>query len=163
LENALELAGHFAAHAVWCVSDGDVLIPIGARHGPGDERQMNRFVTDPVEEGVAHGKEWLDAGADGSDVAVLVYDGYVTLPAGKTDSLLLDVRRFGQAPAQLLMAVPYRNAAHPAGFAVYRPKFLSQSGIENPDYGALGDAFFRGVDQHEQGAAVWNACLDESQ
>ena len=163
VESALELAGFFAAHAVWCVSDGAVLTPIGAREGPGDQRQMNRFVTDPLEEGVAHGKAWLDAGAEGSDAAVLVYDGYVTLSAGKTDSLLLDIRRFGREPAQVLMAIPYRNAGHPDGFAVHRPKFLSQSGLENPDYALLGDAFFKGVDQHEQGAAVWNARLDESQ
>lgn len=163
MEHALELAGFFAAHAVWCVSDGAVLVPIGARQGPGEERQMNRFVTERAEEGVDHGRRWLDAGADGSDVAVLVYDGYVTLPTGKTDSLLLDIRRFGPEAAQVLMAVPYRNAEHAAGFAVYRPKFLSQSGLESPDYAAFGDAFFRGVDQHEQGAAVWNAHLDESQ
>jgi hypothetical protein len=163
VERALELAGFIAAHAVWCVSDGAVLIPIGARQGPGDQRQLNRFVTERAEEGVAHGKQWLDAGADGSDAAVLVFDGYVTLTAGKTDSLLLDIRRFGPEAVQLLMAVPYRNAGHQAGFAVYRPKFLSQSGLESPDYGVLGEAFFRGVDQHQEGAAVWNAHLDQSQ
>ena len=60
------------------------------------------------------------------------------------------------------MAIPYRNAKHPDGFAVYRPKLLSYVGGEL-DSDNLVNAFFLGVDQHEQGAAVWNAHIDESQ
>lgn len=58
------------------------------------------------------------------------------------------------------MAVPYRNAADAAGFAVYRPKFLDVIGAAS-DYSLLAETFFRGVDRHERGAAVWNAHIDQ--
>ncbi|MCP9969071.1 hypothetical protein [Actinomadura madurae] len=61
------------------------------------------------------------------------------------------------------MAVPYRPQTSPQGFAVYRPKFIDVTGVEEPDYAALADAFFAGVDSHERAAAVWNEhLLDES-
>ena len=34
LEHAMELAGFFAAHAVWSVSDGETLVPIGGVETP---------------------------------------------------------------------------------------------------------------------------------
>jgi hypothetical protein len=85
----------------------------------------------------------------------------VTLPSGKTDALLLEARCYGEGGGGFGMAIPYRNAEDPAGFAVYRPKFLSVEGAE-PDHDALAEAFFRGVDSHEEGAKVWNAHLDQS-
>ena len=162
MERATELAGFFAAYAVWCVSDGAVLTPIVASNGPGDKRQMDRIVTERLEDGVAKGREWLHANHHGAELAVLVYDGYMPLPGGKTDALFLEIHDYGQGTT-LSMGVPYRNASHPAGFAVYRPKFLGGTGLESPDYAVLGDAFFRGVDAHEKGAAVWNASIDQSQ
>ena len=153
VQRAAELAGFFAAHAVWCVSDGAVLIPIFASNGPGAKRQMDRLATERLEDGVAKGREWLDSNHHGAEVAVLVCDGFVTLQAGKTDALLLEIRDYLTASA-LSMAVPYRSAEHKEGFAVFRPKFLSCLGLEEPDYTVLADSFFRGVDQHEQGAAL---------
>jgi hypothetical protein len=161
MERACELAGFFAAHAVWCVSDGEVLIPIFASNGPGEKRQMDRLVTDRLEDGVAKGRERLDGNHHGAEVAVLIHDGFVSLPTGRTDALLVDIRDY-QSNSALSLAVPYRNGGHQAGFAVFRPKFLSCSGLEAPNYTILGEAFFRGVDCHEQGAAVWNKHLDQS-
>jgi hypothetical protein len=60
------------------------------------------------------------------------------------------------------MAVPYRPESAPEGFAVYRPKFIEVIGVDKPDYAALGEAFFAGVDSHEPAAAVWNAHLDQT-
>jgi hypothetical protein len=157
----MELAGFFAAHAVWCVADGATLIPLGAHLNGAGERQMSRFAADRLEEGVQKGHEWLASLPADVEDAVLIYDGYVTLGSWRTDALMVEVR--SKAPAaELTMALPYRHADDKAGFAVYRPKFMSHTGSGAPDYAALGEAFFRGVDQHEQGAKVWNAHIDES-
>jgi hypothetical protein len=59
------------------------------------------------------------------------------------------------------MGVPYRSSDSPHGFAVFRPKFLGFGGGQ-PDFNRLREEFFRGVDKHEKGAAVWNANLDQS-
>jgi hypothetical protein len=44
---------------------------------------------------------------------------------------------------------------------VYRPKFIEGIGVDEPDYAALGEAFFAGAGSHEPAAAVWNAHLDQ--
>lgn len=51
MEAATELAGFFTAHAVWSVSDGETLIPLVAYETADGKQQMNRLVTDRVEEG----------------------------------------------------------------------------------------------------------------
>jgi len=109
----------------------------------------------------SHGKDRLAANAESASRAVLIYDGFVTLADGKTDALIVDGIDYGPPLMGFRMAVPYRHANNPAGFAVYRPKFLGFEGLE-PSWEALGEAFFRGVERHEKGAAVWNASLDQS-
>ena len=59
MEAATELAGFFAAHAIWSVSDGETLIPLVGYETTDGTRQMNRMVSERVEEGAARGKEWL--------------------------------------------------------------------------------------------------------
>ena len=44
---------------------------------------------------------------------------------------------------------------------MYRPKFIEVIGVDEPDYAALGEAFFAGAGSHEPAAAVWNAHLDQ--
>ncbi|MGO1070937.1 hypothetical protein [Lysobacter sp. CA199] len=161
MNQAIRLAGFFAAHAVWCVADGEDLIPIYAFETEQGERQMVRYASEQIETGVGEARARLSLNPDQARHAVLVHDGYVTLPSGRTDALILSVRDY---PGDLAatMAVPYRNAAHPQGFAVHRPKFLDWRGVSDPDYDALGESFFAGVEEHEMGDRVWQAKLDDS-
>jgi len=161
MEPAAQLAGFLAAHAVWSVSDGETLIPLMGFETRYGKRQMHRFMADRIEVGVREGQERLAANAEGATRAVLIYDGFITLPTGKVDALLVDIRDYGLPSRSLLMAVPYRPASSPQGFAVHRPKFLSSSGPE-PDYQAVGSAFFEGVDSHDKAASIWSRHLDES-
>lgn len=161
MESAAQLAGFLAAHAVWCVSDGEMLIPLIGFETPDGKRQMHRFIADRVEDGVREGQERLASNPDKATRAVLIYDGFVNLSTGKVDALLVDIRDYGSPSRSLLMAVPYRPASSPQGFAVHRPKFLSFAGPE-PDYQAVGSEFFNGVDSHGEGAPVWSQHLDES-
>jgi hypothetical protein len=156
-----ELAGFFAAHAVWCVSDAETLVPIIAFETIDGSRQMVRIEAEQLQDAVSDGKQWLADNPASAVRAVFIYDGFVTLPDGKTDALVVEAIDFGPPRSGFTMAVPYRHAKSPAGFAVYRPKFLGFEGL-GPAWDVLGDAFFRGVEQHEQGAAVWNTSLDES-
>lgn len=122
---------------------------------------MARLLADQLEDGVAMGREHLAKNPEAAARAVLIYDGYVTLESGRTDALFIEARRYGGETRVFTMCVPYWHAHSPGGFAVYRPKFLSFEG-PGPDFTALGEAFFRGVGLHEEGAAVWNRHLDES-
>lgn len=161
MQQAIRLAGFFAAHGVWCVADGETLIPIYAYEDAAGERKMIRYADEQAERALAQARERLAANPDTARHAVLVHDGFLSLPSGRTDALILSVRDFDGAHA-LTLAVPYRNAAHPLGFAVHRPKFLDWRGEREPDYGRLGEDFFAGVEEHEMGDRVWQARLDDS-
>lgn len=124
-------------------------------------RQLHRFAAERIEKGVEEGKDRLGRNPDRATRAVLVYDGFITLPTGTVDALLVDIREYEKAPRSLLMAVPYRPATSPKGFAVHRPKFLSCAGPE-PNYEITGSAFFEGVDSHDKAAPIWSRHLDES-
>lgn len=54
--SASKLAGFFAAHAIWCVSDGETLIPMLAYTTADDERKVDRLVSDTVAASVADRK-----------------------------------------------------------------------------------------------------------
>ena len=161
MQQAIRLAGFFAAHGVWCVADGEALIPIYAYEDADGERKMVRYVGERLEDGVAQARVRLSDNPDSARHAVLVHDGFLSLPSGRSDALILSVRDFAGDVA-LTLAVPYRNAAHPLGFAVHRPKFLDWRGDGEPDYARLGEDFFAGVEEHETGDRVWQERLDDS-
>lgn len=162
MEQGIELAGFFAAHAVWCVSEGETLVPMLAHLDRSGLRSMSRLVASRLEEGVEEGKRQLEADAHDRACAVLVYDGYITLESGKTDALFMDIRSYGVPRSSVTMAIPYRHQKSTQGFAVHRPKFIDYTGMGHPDYQAWADAFFRGIDSHQQGAAIWDKASDPS-
>jgi hypothetical protein len=156
------LAGFFAAHGIWSVSDGATLTPlVGFEHASGD-RGMDRFAHNDVGAGAQAGQEALQTNQHGAVRAVLVVDGYLHLPGGRTDALIIDAVEYGPAGRSFKMGVPYRLKASPKGFAVHRAKFIEVVGVNKQDYPALADAFFTGVDSHERAAPIWNANFDPS-
>jgi hypothetical protein len=60
----------------------------------------------------------------------------------------------------LIVAVPFRAAASPGGFAVFRPKFIAYE--DNPVEADALAAFLRGVALHPAGQKVWHVHMDES-
>ena len=160
MQTALKLAGFFAAHAIWCVCEGETLVPILAVQKRDGTRELRRMENEKLEDGVVEGHSWLKDNPEGVPYAVFIYDGFITLASGKTDALLLEIRDFASQPGSLGMAVPYRHANNPEGFAVLKPKLLAAD-PPNHDFSRLADAFFQGVDQHEKGSSIWNAHLNE--
>lgn len=161
IAKAAELAGFFAAHSVWCVSDGETLVPLFGDEGVNGERGLTRLAAEYLREGVELGKSMLEQNKARALRAVLVFDGYLTLNRARLDALLVTfVDYTGAAKIVVEMAVPYRAKKDTAGFAVHRPKLISFGGIT--DVQALTEAFFKGVEEHEQGSRVWSEFLDES-
>lgn len=156
---AAELAGYFVAHAVWCVAEGETLVPILAFQRRTGEREFRRLEGEELQVEVARGQEWLSANPESVEIATLIYDGFVTLESGRIDALIAEIRSFGSGPSSLRIVIPYRHARK-GGFAVHRPKFLDCDGIADPS--PLGEAFFRGIDRHEHGSAIWNTALDQT-
>src|SRR3990172_8011025 len=147
MERAVELAGFFAAHGIWCVAEGETLVPILAFERADGEQEFRRIEATELQAAVAQGKEWLAANPDHVSRAVLVYDALISLPGGKTDCLMLEVRSYGPPMDSLSIALPYRRAEKRGGFAVHRPKFVSNEEQE-ATVSNLGEVVFRGVARH---------------
>lgn len=160
MTDTFEIAGYFGAHAVWCVAEAETLIPMLAVQRRDASLQMTRFEGAKLDEAVNDARQQLEANAEGNIRAALLYDGYVTLPEGRTDAVVVELVEYDSG-RRASLALPYRHASRPDGFAVFRPKFLKMP--EGSDARALGEALFRGVAKHEKGAAVWAKYLDESQ
>ncbi len=123
------------------------------------KRSMKRYVALRLEEGVDEALKWLESSHPDGGVRVVVYDGYLPLPSGKTDSLFL---KASSETLAVQMGIPYRSWDNPAGFAVFRPKFLEVPEIYLKGLSPLVEAFFNGVDSHAEGAKVWNQHMDQS-
>ena len=158
---ASELAGFFAAHAVWCVSNGETLIPMLAWATLDGQRTMERLVSGDPEADVATGRKRLAANAMDADDAALLYDGRITLAGGKLDAIIVEVRSYFSPQSEVIFAVPYAPAST-GRFRVHKPKLLLWKGCEDLDVESATEAFFEGVATHEKGARVWNDALDES-
>ncbi|GAA4603372.1 hypothetical protein GCM10023195_11120 [Actinoallomurus liliacearum] len=157
------MAGFYAAHGIWSVSGGDTLIPLLGHADAAGGKGMNRLMADDIADAAKAGQEALEAGRPDWVRAVFVADAYLNLDGRRVDALVVDAVEYLPARRSMKMAVPYRPQSAPQGFAVYRPKFIEVTDVVEPDYAGLADAFFAGVDSHEQAAAVWNAhLLDES-
>jgi hypothetical protein len=155
------LAGFFAAHAVWSVSDGATLITIFATEDASGVRSMTRLVNESIEAAVAEGKRRLDAPAEGVLRAVLLYDGIIAVDdAQETDAIMIEARSYADGHGAAVLAVPYRPAQDPGGFAVFRLQFLT---VEPPgaDARQMAVAFWAGVDGHDKGAEVWDEHLED--
>ena len=162
MEHTAQIAGFIAAHAIWSVAEGETLITILGSENADGQRSMTRLVTDRLEESVARGREQLTANQERAVRAALAFDGYITLPEGKTDAVILEARDYSSGePQPFKITIPYRHAKSPGGFAVYRPKLMEfPQALAKPD--TLINAFWSGVDSHTQAAEVWNAHIDQS-
>lgn len=156
------LAGFFAAHAIWSVSDGETLVPMLAYTTADDERKMERLVIDEdLEASVAYGKGKLESNEMDANDAVLLYDGRITIGKEKVDAIIVEMRAYFSPGSEAVMAVPYTPKGSEK-FRVHKPKLLGWKGCEDCDMNAALQSFFDGVESHEKGAKIWNDCLDES-
>jgi hypothetical protein len=158
---ASELAGFVAAHAIWCVSDADGLTPMVAFTTEDGQRKLERLVFDDAGAAVEHGRKRLEDDPFSANHGVLAYDGRITVEGGKLDAVILEMRSYGFPWAKAALAVPYTPVSS-GRFAVHKPKLVEWERCEDFDMDAAFEAFFRGVDSHEKGSAVWNAALDQS-
>jgi hypothetical protein len=154
LEDAAELAGLLAAHALLSVAEGRFLAPLYGYESRVGERSMERLLLTPVEAAVRAGEQSLAANPHKGRNGVLIYDGRIHLPQGARDALVVQFRDFSRPEEdRVVIAIAYTPAGEGRPFAVHGPKAL-----QAPQEGraALFEAFFAGVARHTQAAAVWS-------
>src|SRR3974390_631464 len=139
---AFKLAGYFAAHAIWCVSDGETLIPMLASTTEDDERKRERLVVnDDLEASVAYGKKKLGSNEMDANDAVLLYDGRIPAGAEKLDAIINEMRAYFSPSSDVVMAVPYTPRTS-GKFLVHKPKLLGWKNCEDFDMNAAIESFF---------------------
>lgn len=154
MENVLRMAGRYAAHAIWSISDGETLIPIVGYLDKDNNTSMERLAMGSAQ-ALELGENRISALGSDKHGAVLIKDGAVTLETGKTDSLILDIA-FADKPAnRLYLLIPYRHASHPDGFAVHRLKLAALTGMSVEMKDSLVDAFIEGLESHSEGGRIW--------
>lgn len=159
---ASELAGFFAAHAIWSVCDGETLIPMLAYTTADGQRKLERLViNDDLESSVAYGKEKLESNEMDANDAVLLYDGRILISKEKVDAIIIEIRAYFSPDSKAIIAVPYTPKAS-GKFRVHKPKLLEWKNCEDFDMDTALQVFFEGVDSHEKGVEIWNDSLDES-
>lgn len=159
---ASTLAGFFAAHAIWCVSDGETLTPILGYTTVDEQRTMERLViNDDLEASVSFGKEKLLSNEMDAVDAVLLYDGRIPIGNEKVDAIIIEMRAYFSPGSEAVMAVPYTPKAS-GQFRVHKPKLLAWKDCEDFDMNVALESFWEGVFRHEKGAKIWNDCIDES-
>jgi hypothetical protein len=157
---ASELAGFFAAHAIWTVSDAEILMPMLAYTTEDGQRRMERLVGSDVQSAVEYGRQKLKTDSMDANDGVLIFDGRITVETGKLDAIILEMRCYGFPDAEATIAVPYTPKTT-GRFLVHKPKLLQWHECDDFDSDAVFESFFRGVAKHEEGSRIWNAYLDE--
>jgi hypothetical protein len=158
---ASELAGFIAAHAIWCVSDADGLIPMVAFTTEDGQRKLERLVFEDAATAVEHGRRRLEEDPFSANDGVLAYDGRIALESGKLDAILVEMRSYGFPWAKATITVPYTPRSS-GRFRVHKPKLVEWHECEDFDLDAAFEAFFQGVAAHKPGAKVWDEAFDES-
>ncbi len=111
------------------------------------------------EKAASKGEAILKANAGGAVRAVMAFDAYLNLPSGRTDAIFLHARQYVPELRPILLAVPYRHASKPGGFAVRRPKVIVFDESQIPE-AEVQAAFFCGVEKHEKGGPLWQKHFD---
>lgn len=159
---ALHLAGFLAAHAIWCVADGETLVPMLAFTDEEDQRRMERLlIDDDLQKSVSFGRNRLASNDMDANDAALLYDGFVTVGDEKLDAIVIEVRAYFSPGSEVTVAVPYTPRGDDR-FRVHRPKILQWQQCDDFDIQTAFEAFFEGVHSHEMGAPIWSDALDES-
>jgi hypothetical protein len=138
------------------------LIPMLAYTTADDKRTLERLmICDDLEASVAYGREKLASNEMAASDAVLLYDGRIPIGKEKVDAIFIEVRAYLSPDSEAILAVPYTPKSS-GRFRVHKPKLLAWNNCEDFDRNAALQSFFEGVDSHEQGAKIWNDCLDQS-
>jgi len=92
-------------HGLDSVRGGGPLAPFLVTDGR--ERNLERFVTERLEDGLARAQEFASSLDAATTAYAIAYDGYVTVEGTKYDAILVEAAERG-SPTGFLFAQPYK-------------------------------------------------------
>lgn len=138
------------------VAAGNRKIPILLQVGSADEHTFVTLMHESLDAAIDEGQSRLATNPDGLKFQGLIYDAYANLPSGRSDALVLELRRYQPEAHSLILFFPYRPANHPNGFALYAP-WLKDGSLTADQYPALAEALYRGLDSFKLDDFSWQA------
>jgi TPR repeat protein len=108
---------------------------------------------------VDRGRAALDDNAADLPWQVFAYDAHVTLPKGRTEAIVLEVRTYGDTPLDIVAAFPYRRATALHPFAILDPT-LSRSNEPLERVALINGAMDKGIQGYPWPDKSWNECRD---
>lgn len=117
--------GVLASYSMFMVSEGAELVPTVLR--PDADGVRSTFVTlvDDSPDGVlARGRAALMPEEGGPRHAAFACEAAVTLRAGRTDAIVIELRCHGDKPLAVTVVFPFRAATDPQGFAIFAPQLI---------------------------------------
>lgn len=159
LSNLMELAGFFTAHAVWMASSRQgPLVPHVIQEKDGERSLLRLDRESSMEAAVKKGQDTLDVNEDGADRGIVFFDAFVTFADERLDALVVRGFEYGSERVEVEIIQPYRPVSAAGGFAVMQPKVsFPEEHVDDAD--ALVEAFFRGLDSHEEGGPLWTESI----
>jgi len=155
--------GYLAASGMHTIEDGSSLSPILLRPARGKKRgglDPVPLARGNVETAIESGQQALLENPQNSEYLVLLHEGLVHLPTGPAAALRLECRSYRGEELHLLLALPYRPARQPGGFAIFCPRLMHCSAPAQLRPELFG-AFYAGVDRFESPGKSWDHYLDE--
>ncbi len=161
----LIICGFMFAHAVWSISDGSILTPIGVTANSENDKQIKRFVDEAhYENSVAMAKEFLEKSSQSNKYVAVYFDGYYKFNDGEKVDALFMIARINDngKTGEITMVLPYQKKKLFKNFKVYKPKLIGFSNITEEEITEKYKYFWQGIDKHEKGGKIWNNALDQS-
>lgn len=159
LEEAARLSGFAAAHAVWCVSSGETLIPLILWSNEAGERNLERLVASTLEEWVVMQEERMAELAGVARYAVSAFDGFINDNGLRINTLFLTARVFNETGYRIKFGVSYAPKKLLKKLTVHPLRVLSSTAVDNNDLEQITTAFFDGVAEHPKGSELWRTRL----
>jgi hypothetical protein len=157
---AFKLAGYFAAHAIWSVSEEESFVPMFAYEGESG-KGFQRLVYEDFHDAVLLGRKKLESNELDANDAALLFDGRISIEDKKLDAVIIEIRTYFSFWSQATVAIPYTRIAT-GQFKVHSPELLLWNQCEDFDPDMCLQFFFDGVEEHEEGQAVWSKCFSRT-
>lgn len=156
-----ELAGFFAAHAVWSLAEEGKFCPMLAYSTPDSKHSVERMLHPDPLEAVKLAQIKLNNNEMGASHAAIVFAGKVQSGPDKLDAVLSDLRTFANPKAAAAIAIPFFPKSS-GKLRIHIPLLVSWIDCDGYSKPEVMQAFFKGVNGHEQGSKTWNEYYDES-
>ncbi|MGJ7603190.1 tetratricopeptide repeat protein [Variovorax sp. LT1R20] len=167
---AARCLGQLASHAMYMVSEGGSLMPT-VLHPSADGKRWAfvNIVDESSDSALRRARAALEAQREGPPFAAFACEASVTLPTGRTDAIVIELRCHGDAPLAVTLVFPFRPAGDPQGFAILDSQLIEgtvpaaaqrlfneaiEAGIQSFNWPSGSWAQYQSRDQHSDVAAT---------